>query len=211
MPLTNLATPPFAQMMTACDAAMRGDLDYFLRHPWIYGPKVFESAARHGQTHIVKHFLDSWVRVDAVGDSMHFACDGGHVATVTLLVENALRIEGGLNASSLSTHTLWTPLMHAAHRGHLGVVNYLIENVDCGIDAISGGLARRTALHWACLRGYPEIVWSLLKAGANTTIVDGSGNTSAMVAKAHSPPCFAILQVSVSSSIVHARVHLDDV
>jgi ankyrin repeat protein len=184
-------------MRESADAAMCGDLDYFIRRPWATRDvHAMEAAARHGQMHIIKHFTESVVGV-GFGNSMHFACERGHLAIVTLLAEK------DASASGLSTHTLWTPLMHAAQSGHLHVVNYLVENVDCNIDAISGGAARTTALHRACHAGHTEIVWALLKAGANTTIVDGWGNTPAMVAKTLSPACHAILHVSVDPSTLH--------
>lgn len=74
-----------------------------------------------------------------------------------------------------------TPMIWAASKGHLDIINYLLETMsDPKLDAQSRGLINKqvkyngyTALHWAAAYGHTEIVAALLKAGAKPTL--GSG------------------------------------
>lgn len=146
--------------------------------------RLVETAARNGNNHVIEHLRQLGA---GIGGSMYLASGNGHLSTVTMLVDT------GVVASSLGREG-WTPLMHAVFNGHLHVVEYLVR-IDCGLNAISAGIKRRTALHWACFRDFPEIARVLLAAGANKTIVDANGETPAMVAERTSPVCFSMIVV----------------
>ncbi len=60
-----------------------------------------------------------------------------------------------------------TPLIRAAHNGHLNTVQCLLQ-AGCQVNAID--LGDNTALHWASMRGHVEVVRALLAAGADKAL-----------------------------------------
>ena len=69
----------------------------------------------------------------------------------------------------------WTPLHYAATRGHLEVMDYLLEN-HAYIDASSPN--ESTPLMMAALYGTPAAVKLLLEAGADPRIKNAVGLTA---------------------------------
>ena len=60
-----------------------------------------------------------------------------------------------------------TPLLRAAHNGHLATVMYLVEQ---GADLNTLDMGDNTALHWAAMRGHVEIVNFLVQSGADRNV-----------------------------------------
>lgn len=60
-----------------------------------------------------------------------------------------------------------SPLIRAAHNGHLHTVRFLLER---GADVNAVDIGDNTALHWASMRGHVEICKVLLEAGADKTL-----------------------------------------
>ena len=59
----------------------------------------------------------------------------------------------------------WTLLHHAAQRGHLAIVNLLLER-GCDVNTLERG-DQTTALHWAAAAGHVAVVRRLLQAGVD--------------------------------------------
>jgi ankyrin repeat protein len=72
-----------------------------------------------------------------------------------------------------------TPLMWAAHRGHVGIVRVLLER-GAGVNAVTGGGS--TVLHLAAFRGHREVVDLLLRYGAEASRRNAWGATPLMTA-----------------------------
>ena len=60
-----------------------------------------------------------------------------------------------------------SPIIRAAHNGHLHTVRFLIEH---GADVNAIDMGDNTAIHWAAMRGHVEIVKYLLQQGADKTL-----------------------------------------
>jgi len=67
-----------------------------------------------------------------------------------------------------------SPLIRAAHNGHLGCVQFLLDE-GCDVDALDMG--DNTALHWASMRGHVEIVKVLCARGADRGSRNRQGKT----------------------------------
>src|SRR2546423_3924939 len=76
-----------------------------------------------------------------------------------------------------------TPLMLAAHEGHVEVIWLLLK---AGADANLTSTKGETALHSAASRGFIEIVGILLEHNANPNVVDRFKMTPAIIAAMHS-------------------------
>ena len=100
---------------------------------------------------------------------IHYACDGGHLDTVKLLISK------GSDFTSTNDHGN-TPLL-ASIKGHTPLVDYLIQR---GADVNCRNKYGYLPLHHACLWGYLHIVKLLLSKGSDFTSTDGSlsGHTS---------------------------------
>ena len=69
----------------------------------------------------------------------------------------------------------WTPLMHAAEKGHTAVIQALI---DGGADANAKDSENNTALTWAANEGHVDAANALIAGGAEVNIKNKSGTTS---------------------------------
>ncbi|KAI8089184.1 ankyrin repeat protein, partial [Halteromyces radiatus] len=67
-----------------------------------------------------------------------------------------------------------TPLMLAAHRGHVDTVRYLVESGGADPEAVDK--FGRTPLHLACMQGHFNVVYYLLAQGVDADSEDSSSN-----------------------------------
>ena len=104
------------------------------------------------------------------------ACDTNQVVEVEELLQKPLdlnRIPAEADPSSLSK----SPMNVAAERGHLGVVQLLLE---AGADKDAAKADGVTALMAAALKGHLEVVRLLLEAGADKNVARADGATALM-------------------------------
>ncbi|KAJ8563969.1 hypothetical protein ON010_g7376 [Phytophthora cinnamomi] len=118
-----------------------------------------------------------WSRKDFVEGVVHAAAEGKldvlqWLCTTVEKELGAARINGVVNSQSEILGV--TPLYVAARRGHLPVVNWLVDHGACLAEKNEAG---RTALHAAAEGGHKDIVALLLTYGADVNCGDNSGWT----------------------------------
>ena len=86
------------------------------------------------------------------------ACQRSHDAVIALLLENGADKEARDPAQ-------WTPLILASMNGRLSAVAQLLDH---RADTEAHADDTFTALHWACLAGYPEVADLLIARGAKS-------------------------------------------
>ncbi len=136
---------------------------------------------------------------------LHYACEFGREAVVSLLLENgakvnvedifgntplhvaskegnedivALLLENGADVNAKSSYG-WTPLHSASKKGHESIVSLLLEK---GADVNAKDNGGETPLHEACYYGHENIVSFLLQNGANPTVTNYEGKTPVQIA-----------------------------
>jgi ankyrin repeat protein len=108
--------------------------------------------------------------------ALHWAALEGHTEVVAILRGKGAQTDIRDAARS-------TPLMLAASRGHLGVVQLLVQHMEGqGLEAAKPD--GRTALHLAVQGGHEAVVTFLLRQGAQATNGDWNGETPFMSAVA---------------------------
>jgi ankyrin repeat protein len=106
--------------------------------------------------------------------AVHWAALEGHDEVVAILLNKGA--QAGIRDAEHST-----PLMKAASRGHLGVVQLIVQHTGGqGLDATS--FRGETALHCAVLWGHEAVVTFLLSQGAQAINANRSGMTPLMLA-----------------------------
>ena len=73
-------------------------------------------------------------------------------------------------------HAMFTPLIWAASRGHLVIVDLLLTRDDIMIDAQENGSL--TAIAWAAYEGNADAIRLLVDQGADFNLADNQGRTS---------------------------------
>lgn len=154
-------------------------------------------ASAKGFVPIVTKIVEKGANVHAANEdentALHMAARRGHLQVVDILLDS------GANPMS---RNMWgeTPLIYAAEEGGLTTVKRLISRPDVEVDAEDA--EGQTPLVSACLTGQPEVVRTLLKAGANCENLDKVDLT--LVPQPPVPErneCIRIIQVSGSRTL----------
>ena len=145
-------------------------------------PLTVLAARNEHDDDIVVHALlsDSRCLVDAKGKSgytaLQYSCMYGHIDRVRALIKH----HANVNARTDSGDTV---LKLAAKHGHDNVVDALLSDSQCLVDAI--GQDGYTALQYSCMYGYVNIARTLIKHHANVNAKTDSGDTPLTLAAGH--------------------------
>eukprot|EP01112_Ceratiomyxa_fruticulosa_P020204 TRINITY_DN6820_c0_g1_i1.p1 TRINITY_DN6820_c0_g1~~TRINITY_DN6820_c0_g1_i1.p1 ORF type:complete len:294 (-),score=65.43 TRINITY_DN6820_c0_g1_i1:33-914(-) len=144
--------------------------------------KEFFKAAQENDIEKVKFFIENGGNKDERdGDfrtALHWAASKGSFEIVSYLLGRGADPDTNDDSN-------WTPLMSAVSAGHEAIVSLLIRKPNnSGPEVVLGGgvdvnkinETGRTALHYACSKGYTNIVQMLIGAGA-TSVKDAAGAT----------------------------------
>ena len=96
---------------------------------------------------------------------------------------------------------LETPLIRAAHNGHLPAVSALLST---GADPNAVDAGDNTPLHWAAMRGHVEIIFKLLKAGSDATATNAQGKLPADLCQACWSPAWRYAREALAGKKVVA-------
>lgn len=126
--------------------------------------------------------------------AFHWACEWGHTAVVTALMDAGVYLEAGRNTPH------GTGLMAAAKEGAAGVVEALIKG-GAQVDA-RGGDDGCTAFHFACAAGNTHCVELLVGAGCDTELGTARGNyTGSQMVHTPSHPHRSLIPRDVSDRL----------
>uniref|UniRef100_A0A0N5A5I7 ANK_REP_REGION domain-containing protein n=1 Tax=Parastrongyloides trichosuri TaxID=131310 RepID=A0A0N5A5I7_PARTI len=177
--------------------------------------KAFETAAGLGKVHICKYLLDCTDAITDMSTAMCSACTSGQSETVQFLLsrgaylsmnqywngKSALicAIESGswdlvvnvLSSSNIDVNTdrcenAFTPLIVASRRGHVGLVDLLI-NHGAVLDLPDN--TGKTAVIHSIICKHASTAALLIDRGCNIRIVDNDGNTLLHFLAEHSTKC----------------------
>jgi ankyrin repeat protein len=156
-----------------------------IEHKGDDGRTPLHVAARKGRLETTRCLLEKGAELDAQSNSgatpFYEAAFYGHEKIVRHLLNMDANVEKG--------YYPWTPLSAAADKGHLEIVQMLLSSNMIRIDHEQEN--GTTALYRAAIRGYADIVRSLLEAGADlnmgyknwTPLHAAADNGHVMVAK----------------------------
>jgi len=100
---------------------------------------------------------------------LHDACENGNDDSLRHLLDE------GVDPTAVDTAG-WTPLHVAAYAGNTAAVTILTDHLTRRNQTLETVDADGfTALHWASRNGFLDVVYTLLAAGVNPDIKDGSG------------------------------------
>lgn len=110
--------------------------------------------------------------------ALHHACYGGHVRVVQALLDAGAEVE-------TKTSKSYTPILIAASKGYLDIVQYLVEHID-ELD-LTGKLnkQKKNPLIMACQHGHLDVVKYLTPHHIDLNVPDTSGNTPLHYAAAY--------------------------
>ncbi|KAK8576161.1 hypothetical protein V6N13_090638 [Hibiscus sabdariffa] len=155
---------------------------YLLEHganptiPSDLGATALHHSAGIGNIELLKHMLAMGVEVDSQSDAgtplVWAAGHDQHDAVKVLLEHNA--------NPNAETEDNVTPLLSAVAAGSLSCLDLLIQ-AGAKVNITAGGA---TPLHIAADHGNPELINSLLKAGADPNVIDEDGQKPIQVAAA---------------------------
>ena len=105
------------------------------------------------------------------------ACKEGKLSSVQWLIEKEIVDKNKRVEEDYFNNDLYkddTPIHIASMKGHLPIVQYLIEKYD--VDINIKGCKRKTPLHYACQEGHLQIIEYLISKGADVYAKDQFGN-----------------------------------
>ncbi|CEJ93162.1 hypothetical protein VHEMI08771 [[Torrubiella] hemipterigena] len=155
---------------------------------------ALESAARLGQSHVVKLLLDLMVPIDKQekkATPLISAASAGHLEIVRQLIEAGCDI-------NLQAKDRKTALHAAASAGHLDIVQQLIY---AGADINIRMTDEKTALHIAASVGNLDIVRQLIRAGPNVNMRMADGTTALHIAASAGHPDIVQQLINAGSDV----------
>lgn len=167
---------------------------------------AFQNAAMNDDVQLARCMLERNAELDAKDrlreeTHLHRAARHGSLGVVKLLVDRGARVNARDKVGR-------TPLHGAAYKGHVEIVDYLVEHArGIGLNAIDEK-DHRTALHFAALEGRREVAELLLAAGADPTIQSDDG-TARAVALASNNDSVAELLAEHGVKDIRCRVSAD--
>lgn len=108
------------------------------------------------------------------GSALHHAAFSNKPDVVKCLVAAGAKVNLGTAEQRL------TPMMQAAYRGYVEVMNALLARRNIAIDTVDA--TGMNALHWAADNNKPDAVACLLVAGARMTLPDANGRSALAIA-----------------------------
>jgi len=153
----------------------------------------FVLAAKYGSVKIVNYFINKGINInikdkDEIKTALIYASENGHIEVVKLLIENNAKLDesgkGGINA-----------LIGATKNNHLEIVKLLLWKILEGRKNITNEKEiedynnrylnkkddmQKTALIWAAISGYTQIIKLLIESGANLNEKDAEKKTALM-------------------------------
>jgi len=140
-------------------------------------------AAKHGNTELLKIFLNAGVTLPQVKDVssttlLHCAARGAHTETVKFLLSQR---------EDIQAKDQWgrTPLHSAASGGHIEIVKLFHNHDERSLHTQDNGGA--TPLHYAAWLHNTETVEFLLEVGTSLLVTDHNGKTPLLYATEFSP------------------------
>ena len=196
----DLETYAFTGNLDAVNALIADGADVNAPNQW--GRTPLMTAAYYGHLDVVealRHAGASVLNVQPISgwDPLIFAA---HSHTDNPAIVVALLTTGGVNVNRRDANE-WMPLMFAASRGHVNVVNVLIAN-DAAVNATKAD--GWTAIFLAAHDGHINVVNALIAAGANVNVDDGGGLTPLMIASRRGP-------IAVVNALIPRTAHLNAV
>ncbi|KAF1778865.1 Ankyrin repeat-containing domain [Phytophthora cactorum] len=136
------------------------------------------AAAQNGHVEVIKLLLQNHAEIDAHDDdwdsALHEAVYSGQLEAARALVE--ANPSANVNKRNQSG---WTPMMAAAHRNFVDIVELLVwKGASLNLKTNDG----RTALHIAAEEGHTEVIRFLLSRGALVDTPDRMHRTPLMMA-----------------------------
>ena len=128
--------------------------------PGRYGSTPLHVAALHKHLKLVQYFimehnLDSACEDDEGYLPLHKACQGGDIEVVQYLVEKMKEYIFLHDVVYGTTTNKMSPILLAAHHGHLQVVKFFVSELNC--DPNTPGWEGRTPLHAAAPVSYTHL------------------------------------------------------
>ncbi|KAL3116323.1 hypothetical protein niasHT_002406 [Heterodera trifolii] len=143
------------------------------------GATALMYACYKGNVDIVRLLLSHGANVELTdfegGSLLMSAANGDSLEVCRLLVE-----EWAADVNQQTIQTLYTPVICAASRGHLAIVNFLIEH---GADLQHADVEGYNALMWAVLNERTEVARHLVAIGADIHHKDIDGKSAREMAE----------------------------